>query len=248
MENKTLLTKIDELKEKLPKGPLDPALQKNLDAWYAVELTYTSNAIEGNTLTRQETALVIEKGITPEGKTLTESLEAQNHAKAFAYVKECVAKYTGITEITLCVLLDIHRLILEKIDDVNAGRLRTVPVRVAGSATIFPNPTKVPELMEEFAQWLHAASDHSASIAVEAHYRLVTIHPFADGNGRTARLLLNMILLQDGYPPIIVDNLKRHDYITSLERAQTTADKDEYERFMYERIIASLETYLAALK
>ncbi len=244
-----LLPKIAELKKQIDaRGALSDALQKNLDAWYKVELTYTSNALEGNTLTRQETALLIEKGITPEGKTITESLEAENHAKAVDFVRIFTAKNKRASDITLPVLLDIHRLILQKIDDANAGRLRTVPVRVAGSTTIFPNSAKVPSLMDEMLAWLHTAPLDATRIAVEAHYRLVTIHPFVDGNGRVARLLLNVLLMQSGYPPIIVDNTLRKEYLTALEMAQTEGNKETYEAFMYRRIIDSLGQYLKSVE
>src|SRR3989338_8364235 len=164
--------------------PLPVEVIKNLDDWFRIELTYTSNVIEGNTLTRQETALVVEEGITVQGKSLQEHLEAINHAKAFDFIqKELMGKNrTGITQQDI---LEIHRTILHKIDDTNAGRYRMVAVRLRGSQTILPNPLKVPELMDEFIQWLHQSnSNHPVKIAAEAHYKLVTIHPFVDGNGR----------------------------------------------------------------
>src|SRR3989344_1848168 len=151
--------------------PLPPELVKNLDEWFRVELTYTSNAIEGNTLTRAETALVVEKGMTVQGKSLTEHLEATNHAEALDYVKSLIGKKRQ--NITENDILDIHRLILNKIEADNAGRYRTQHARLTESDVILPNPVKVPEFMEEFVKWLEGEnSDHIVKIVADAHYKL----------------------------------------------------------------------------
>src|SRR3989338_10044954 len=131
--------------------PLPQEIIKNLDEWFRIELTYTSNAIEGNTLTRQETALVVEEGITVQGKSIQEHLEAINHAKAFDFIKKKIINKNR-KNITQQDILDIHRIILHKINDTAAGRYRAVAVRLRGSQTILPNPLKIPELMEEFIQ------------------------------------------------------------------------------------------------
>ena len=132
--------------------PLPGALVQNLEEWFRIELTYTSNAIEGNTLTRRETALVVEKGITVGGKTLVEHLEASNHAEALDWVKTQVRRKPH--QISVHDILRIHNLILKGIDDAHAGHFRSVPVRVSGSTVIFPNPRKVPDLMDAFCEWL----------------------------------------------------------------------------------------------
>jgi Fic family protein len=207
--------------------PLPEALLRNLDKWFRVELTYTSNALEGNTLTRRETALVVEKGLTIAGKTLIEHLEATNHAHTLDWVKEQIERKPQ----TLCEkdILRIHDIILRGIDDSNAGHYRNVPVKISGSAVVLPNPRKVPDLMEGFAEWLKDSQDlHPVELAAEAHYRLVTIHPFVDGNGRTGRLLMNMILLMRGYPAAIIRQRDRLAYISSLEKAQLGGLKDDY--------------------
>ena len=243
------LKKIDELKTEIDKlGPLDPALLKNLDDWYRVELTYTSNAIEGNTLTRQETAQVIEKDISVEGKTLNELLEAKNHSQAVDFVVDFARKNKARAPVSLPVILDVHKLILQKIDETNASRLRIVPVRVAGSKTIFPNPVKVPDVMEELITWLAKNHSHSATKAIEVHYRLVSIHPFTDGNGRVARLLMNLVLLQNNFPPLVVPKESRRPYITSLEKGQTIGNTDDYYKFMYQQLIISMEQYLEMVR
>lgn len=239
-----LLKKIAEKKGEIDAlGPLDPALVRNLDDWYRIELTYTSNALEGNTLTRQETALVVEKDISIEGKKLSELLEAKNHAEAVDAVRAFARSEGKDGIITLSWILELHKRILQKIDDANAGRLRTVSVRVAGSTTLFPNSTKVPELMKDLSDWLSLPSVIPVK-AIEAHYRLVSIHPFADGNGRVARLLLNCILLQNDYPPLVIPKESRRAYVTALEQGQTAGSTDDYYRFMYARLLSSMEEYL----
>jgi Fic family protein len=173
--------------------PLAKALLNNLNDWFRVELTYTSNAIEGNTLTRQETALVVEKGLTVGGKSLKEHLEATNHASALNWVMDLVNKPTK--HLTENDILHLHYLILKGIDDENTGHYRNVAVRISGSTVILPNSRKVPDLMANFAKWMQQCEIDPIELAALAHYELVTIHPFVDGNGRTARLLMNLMSL-----------------------------------------------------
>lgn len=238
---------LTEKKNRLDQArPLPDGLVRNLDDWFRVELTYTSNAIEGNTLTRRETALVVEKGLTVGGKSLVEHLEATNHAQALDWVK---TRVTGPPNaITERDILHIHEMILKGIDDENAGHYRNVPVRISGSAVVLPNPAKVPDLMAEFEGWLREAGDlHPVELATEAHYQLVTIHPFVDGNGRTARLLMNMILLMCGYPAAIIRKRDRLSYITGLETAQLGGPKDGYQKLVAQAVNRSLDIYLKAL-
>ena len=243
-----LLKKLTEKKKKLDGfRPLPFALVNNLEEWFKVELTYTSNAIEGNTLTRKETALVVEKGITVRGKTLQEHLEAINHAEAIDFIKELVSKKRK--DLTKREVLDIHALILKKIDDDNAGRYRNIEVRISGSNIILPDPIKVPELMEGFFNWLHSKNmEHPAKIAADAHFKLVSVHPFSDGNGRTARLLLNLLLMQKGYPPALVRKEDRDLYIDSIEKGQLSEDFDDYYKVIYRAIDRSLDIYLEAVE
>ncbi len=227
--------------------PLPPELINNLDDWFRVELTYTSNAIEGNTLTRRETAVVIEKGITVGGKSLKEHLEATNHAKALDFVHAIIEK--NPTHITSKDILVIHDIILKGIDDNNAGQYRNVAVRISGSAVVMPNPRKVPDLMDEFQIWLTSQHDlHPIAFAAEAHYRLVTIHPFVDGNGRSARLLMNLLLMIYGYPPAIIRKRDRLAYIGALEKGQLGGSKLDYEKLIAKAVDRSLDIYLKAVK
>lgn len=227
--------------------PLDPSLVKNLEEWFRIELTYTSNALEGNTLTRQETALVVEKGITVGGKSIIEHLEATNHAQAFDWIYN-LAKDRA-RRISEKDILTIHELILQGIDKINAGRYRSVAVRISGSQVILANYMKVPALMKEFSNWLEINNElDPIDFSSEAHYRLATIHPFVDGNGRTARLLMNLILIKNGYPPALIRKRDRLRYINSLEKAQLGGSKDDYQQIIYEAINRSFDIYLKALK
>ena len=225
--------------------PLPGDLVRNLDDWFRVELTYTSNAIEGNTLNHRETALVVEKGITIGGKLLREHLEAVNHAQALDWIKEQVNHDPG--HLVENDILHIHGIILKGIDDSNAGQYRSVPVRISGSTVVLPNPVKVPDLMRDFAEWLASDQElHPVEFAAEAHYRLVTIHPFADGNGRSARLLMNMILLMSGYPAAIIRKRDRLAYIRSLEKAQLGGSREDYLKIIARAVDRSLNIYLSA--
>ncbi|MFH1840865.1 MAG: Fic family protein [Candidatus Shapirobacteria bacterium] len=242
-----ILSRLIQKKERLDKyQPLSPELIKNLDDWFRVELTFTSNAIEGNTLTRRQTALIIEDNLTVEGKSLTEHLEAVNHAQALTYLKKLVNKKRE--QLTEADILEIHRIILAKIDDRNAGGYRTVAVRIAGSTVVMPNAVKVPTLMNKFIQWLNSPhSAHISQIAADAHYRLVSIHPFVDGNGRTARLLMNLLLLQAGYPPALIRKEDRRRYLDSVERGQLGQGLQNYYQLILEAIERSLDIYLEAV-
>lgn len=244
---KNTLISLEEKKLRLDNyRPFSADLETNQHEWFKIELTYTSNAIEGNTLSRAETALVVEKGLTVEGKTLREHLEAVNHAGAFDWIiQKANDNKQNITE---NLILDLHRLILQKIDETNAGRYRAIPVRIAGSTVIMPNAMKVPELMDEFISWLHNNHDHPIAIATDAHFKLVSIHPFVDGNGRTARLLMNLLLIQAGYPPAIISKENRRRYINSIEKAQLGGSLSDYYSLIYESIDYSLDIYLNALE
>jgi len=215
--------------------------------WFRIELTYTSNAIEGNTLSRRETALVVEKGLTVGGKSLIEHLEAVNHAYALDWVKDKISH--NPQNISEKDILLIHDMILKGIDDSNAGQYRNVAVRISGSTVILPNSLKVPDLMFDFMNYLNNSFDlHPIELASEAHYRLVTIHPFVDGNGRTARLLMNMILLMQGYPPAIIRKQDRLAYITSLEKSQLGGSKSDYFRIIANAVDRSLNIYIKSIK
>jgi len=245
---KTLLEKLKTKKQKLDKyKPLPAELIKNLSQWFNVELTYTSNAIEGNTLNRTETAVVVEKGLTIGGKTVKEHLEALNHGIALSFVeKKLISKKRE--QLTVDDILSIHSLILRTIDDEHAGIYRTVAVRIAGSPVVLPNPMKVPELMSNFMNWLHNSTGNPVIISADAHLKFVGIHPFVDGNGRTARLLMNLLLMQEGYPPVIIHPEERVRYIDALEKAHLKNDPDDFYKLIVEVVDRSLDIYLEAVE
>jgi len=218
--------------------------QKVLDKWLTTELAYTSNAIEGNTLTRKETEMAIEEKITSGAKPINDYLEAINHAKAFEFIKTSAKNNIKIDE---NYILQLHKIILSGIDDTNAGFYRSVRVRISGSQTILPNPLKVPDLMKDFSEWLVKKDNDMLMKAIEAHYRLVTIHPFVDGNGRTARLLLNSMLLENGYVPIIIRTIDRRRYLSALETYQTKENSEPYYKFMLSAMNRSLKMMIDLL-
>jgi Fic family protein len=244
--------KLTQKKQQLDKHrPFNAALVKNLEEWFRIELTYTSNAIEGNTLSRAETALVVEKGLTIGGKSIIEHLEAANTAAALDFVKSQIKRKPN--ELEEKDVLKIHEIILSGISKENAGLYRRVPVRISGSAVVLPNPKKVQNLMDEFFSWLKKETKklHAVELAAEAHYRLVTIHPFVDGNGRTARLLMNMILMMKGFPPAIIRKNDRLSYIKSLEKPQLvngeSDSKNDYFKLIAAAVDRSLNIYLKAI-
>jgi len=215
----------------------------------AIEYTYESNRIEGNTLTLQETQLVIEKGLTISGKPLREHLEAINHKEAIDYIKELAQSKSALTEHDL---KQIHAIVLKSIDKENAGAYRNVPVMISGSPFVPPQPYLLSKLMEEYFIFYNENKDtlHPVVLAAEMHERLVTIHPFIDGNGRTSRLVMNLILLQHGYP---IANIKgdaesRKRYYAALEKAQTQDDKSDFIQLIAETVKESLEKYLSILR
>ncbi len=238
-----LAAAIREKKEQLDANrPLWGAALEGLRHYYDVELTYTSNAIEGNTLSHSETALVIEKGITVGGKLLEEHLEAQDLYAAVGYMRGLASAGRAIGESDV---VELHRRVVLRSKPAIAGVYSRLPRRIAGSAVVFPNPAKIPDLMAGLGAWLEA-SGNDYETALEAHLRLVAIHPFADGNGRTARLLMNLMLIRGGYPPVAVRLDDRKAYIDAIEHAQLSGDKDAFAGLLARRLDATLADYVAA--
>jgi Fic family protein len=224
--------------------PLSSGALRALQKSYDVELTYGSNALEGNTLTLRETAEVIEHGITVGGKTLREHLEAADHYNAVLWMRELADAGTPLGEATV---RELHRRIVLRSQPEVAGVYSLHPRRIAGSRAVFPNPAKVPELMRQFGEWLGAA-EATPSTAFEAHFRLAAIHPFGDGNGRTARLLMNLILLRGGYPPVAVRPEERMTYLETLEEASQSRELRSFQIFMHGRLDATMGEYVSVLQ
>ena len=240
---KTILDEIDALKAALNKF-------RELDSFriaQALELEYTfeSNRIEGNTLTLRETDLVINEGLTISGKSMREHLEAINHVEAVAYIKQLIERNFSFNEREL---LSVHNLILRGIIPEDAGRYRKVQVMIKGSSHLPPQPFLVPKQMEDYFLWMEENKNklHPVILAAEMHERLVTIHPFIDGNGRTSRLIMNLILLQNGY---VIANIKgdyetRMQYYQSLETAQTSGNKEDFILFIAQIEKECMQRYL----
>lgn len=229
--------------------PIPDFTLKTLEDWLKVELTYSSNAIEGNTLTRRETAEVIERGVSAviSGKPLKDLLEARNHAQALDFIKELAKKRKGhqfITEEDICA---IHKIILSGIDDDWAGTYRQTEVFIRGSSAKFPPPKKVPILMKDFINWLKDQQEnHPVRIAADAHYKFVSIHPFIDGNGRTTRLLMNLILIMNGYPMAIIRNEERSIYLATFDSARIKNNLQPFYDLIEESVERSLDAYINA--
>ena len=231
---------LDRLRARAPDG------LTNLEHSHDLELTYTSNAIEGNTLTAAETTLVIEHGITVAGKPLRDHLEAVDHYEAIRYVREIARQTTPLTEMDV---RNLHRLVVLRSRPEIAGRYADQGRYVLTDAGRhgFPSPAEVPALMGDFAAWLRTAPD-TPETGFAAHRRLVEIHPFNDGNGRTARLLMNLILIRGGYPPVAVRPEDRPAYLRALQQAQAGEGTEAFDRLLYERLDATLEEALSALR
>jgi Fic family protein len=237
---------IDDLKATLDRHrPLDPAIVRNLREDLIVRWTYHSNAIEGNTLTLQETKVVLE-GITIGGKSIREHLEAVNHKNAILLLEELVRKNEPLTEWTI---KSLHQLILKGIDDDNAGRYRTVNVRISGAGHLPPDQMLVPELMEHFIDWYRdeAPALHPVERAARVHSDFVKIHPFVDGNGRTSRLLMNLELMKAGYPPAVLPVELRLAYYTFLDADHVRGDKEPFVNMIAGIVTEGFRPYFHAL-
>ena len=247
---KELLKKVDALKEQLSTlRPLpEEALKKIQDA-LDIEYTYESNRIEGNTLTLQETALVVNEGVTISGKSMREHLEAINHTEAINYIKDIAKQNIEISERTI---KEIHALILHGIDRENAGKYRTVPVMISGSTHMPPQPYLIEKQMEDFIlrfKQMEKEKVHPVLIAAYLHDELVRIHSFIDGNGRTSRLLMNLYLLRNGYVIITLkgSNDAKVNYYKALEKSHTEHLTEDFQQLVVEAEIAALQKYLSIM-
>lgn len=245
MSLKETLARVAEKKAALDAHrPLSASAVTRLKDYFDVEWTYHSNAIEGSTLTLRETEVVLHEGLTVGGKTLREHLEAINHKHAIDFVEALARGEEPLTEHNL---RQIHALVLTGIDDEEAGHYRRGQVRISGSELIPPDPVAVPGLMHDFIGWLNREAQNLSPVerAAFAHFQLVDIHPFTDGNGRTARLLMNLLLLREGYPPAIVRREDRLAYYDALDRAHA-GETEPFVLMMIEAVERSLDVFLAA--
>lgn len=247
----TILQEIDILKAELSTlRPLPSEALKKIEDALDMEYTYESNRIEGNTLTLQETALVVNEGITISGKSMREHLEAINHAQAIDFIKDVARQDIDISERTI---KDIHAIVLHGINRENAGRYRTVPVMISGSMHMPPQPYLIENLMEDFIlkfKQMEENKVHPVIIAAYLHDELVRIHPFIDGNGRTCRLLMNLYLLQHGYIIVTLkgDNEKKLQYYKALEKSHTEQEPDAFFLLVAEAEKEALLRYIKIVK
>lgn len=243
-----LLSEIDSFKAKLDTlRPLPTSALEKIQEALEIAYTYESNRIEGNTLTLQETALVINEGLTISGKSMKEHLEVINHSEAIDFIKDIAKKDIEIDE---RLIKEIHAIILHSIDKENAGVYRNVSVMISGSEHMPPAPYLIEEQMNNFiGQFKQMQTDevHPVLIAGYLHNELVKIHPFVDGNGRTSRLLMNLYLLRTGYVIINLkgDNDSKLRYYQSLEKSHLTNDTNDFDTLVAENELESLARYLS---
>lgn len=211
------VTQIERLKRKYNKevNNLSKEEFEKFEEAFFTELTYNSNAIEGSTLSLQETSLVINDNIAPEGKSLREIYEAKNHQKALKLLKE----YKG--DLNEQFILQLHSIILKDISERFAGRYRETTVRIAGSNLKLPAPAKVPQLIKNLIYWYKKNKNTYSQfeLAVLISMKFVTIHPFIDGNGRVSRLIMNFLLNKKNYPWINIYNKQRQKYLEAVQMA-----------------------------
>lgn len=242
-----MFEKIDEKKARLDaKRPLPKYTLRSLREKLLLEWTYNSNAIEGNTLTLNETKVVLE-GITVGGKTMREHLEVINHRDAIAYVEEIVRRKESLSE---WQIKNLHRLILKGINDAYAGNYRDQQVFISGAKHTPPAPFLIKEQMEKLMNWYEQETKqlHPVTRGAMLHAIFVGIHPFIDGNGRTARLLLNLELMKDGFPPVVIKVENRLGYYEALDKAHTQKVYDDFIQLVAKEVEDSLDLYLSAVK
>lgn len=221
---KDILKKIDSIKTKIDAHrPLDLHMVKQLREYFRIGMTYSSNALEGNSLTETETKIVIEDGITIGGKPVKDHLEALGHSEAYDLLFR-LSKHSDITEANI---KELHRLFYYRIDENQAGKYRKQKVIITGTDFLPPAPDKIPALMKTFIDGIPGTrkKNHPVEFAAIIHKELVTIHPFIDGNGRAARLLLNLALIQAGYPVAIIPPVLRRDYLNTLNKTHKGDDR-----------------------
>jgi Fic family protein len=240
-----LLSRIAQKKAALDAArPLPAVVAARVASELALEWTYHSNSIEGNTLNLMETRVVLEQGLTIGGKTLKEHFEAINHHKAIAHLEHMVQQKTGMD---VADILDLHRLVMQHVDDDFAGRIRNGYVRITGANFQPPRPEWCSELLDLMMEEHAAASfDNQLQQAAALHHRLVWIHPFFDGNGRTTRLAMNLYLMQEGYPPAIIQQQDRKKYYDALNLANR-GDYRKLELLIGQALDRSLQVYLHSL-
>ncbi|HUW66055.1 MAG TPA: Fic family protein [Spirochaetia bacterium] len=223
-----ILRIVDQKKDDIDKArPLSPETLQSLKNDFTIRYAHETTAIEGNTLTIYETKVVLEDGITIGGKSVREHLEVLNIRDVLKWLENVVQKKSPVTE---DAVREIHRIVMKGILDEDAGFYRRHAVYISGAWHVPPNWIKVPQLMNEFSAWLEhgPGEDHPVVFAAKAHVELVKIHPFIDGNGRTARLLTSLLLMRSGYPPAMYTSGSRQEYMQALDEAHMTGNLSRF--------------------
>lgn len=244
-----LLQKADSYKQKISSArPLEKDELKSLDDYFRIGFTYSSNALEGNTLTISETKILLEDGITVGGRPLKDCYEAVGHGTAYDFMLE-LARQPDM-DITEDTIKKLHRLFYQKVDADHAGSYRTIQVYISGTEYVPPSPDDVPLLMKELVNKLNSSRSavHPIELAAMAHKCLVDIHPFVDGNGRTARLLMNLILVNAGYGVVSIPPVLRNDYINALSASRRIDDMEPFSKLIAECVIETERDYCRMLK
>jgi Fic family protein len=238
------LERILQKKAELDKlRPLPSYAVKSIKESMTIEWTYNSNSIEGNTLTLRETQMVLEEGFTISGKPLREHFEVINHQEAIEYIESLASNNYVLREIDI---LKVHELVLQKIDKEFGGRLRTSGVRIGGANFVPPNALRVPDFINELIDWANNSELETIIKVAIFHHRMVWIHPFFDGNGRTTRLIFNLLLMKEGYPPAIILKNDRKKYYDALNAANN-GDYSKIVLMVFQAIERSLNIYLGSL-
>lgn len=245
MSLEALFQEVDALQREVNRlRPLAPKNIADLKRYFRIGLTYSSNGLEGNSLTESETKVILEEGITVAGKPLKDHFEAVGHAEALEKLFDLYRQ----TKLTEKLVRDLHRIFYHRIDQEHAGVYRKVPAFFSGSKYPLPRPHRIPALMKGLIRKnaTFRKKLHPVHLAAVLHKDFVFIHPFIDGNGRVARLLMNLVLLQEGYLPAVIAPILRASYIGHLEAAH---EKDEaFICFIAEAVRETQKDYLRIFK
>ena len=251
MTKQELFNKADQYKKIIQAArPLKPEEIKELDAYFKIGLTYSSNALEGNTLTISETKVLLEDGLTAGGKPLKDSLEVIGHAKAYDFMLQIIREKPF--ELTEHIILELHRLFYEGIDKQTAGKYRDISVYITGTDYLPPESEQVPVMMKEYIHKVNQLSGkvHPIELAALTHKWLVDIHPYVDGNGRTARLLMNLFLIHYGFGIVSIPPVLRLEYIDALRVSQRAnqPDTEPFIKLIAECTIETQKDYCRLLR
>jgi len=225
----------NKTQKKMPKA----IQQKELET-FAVEFTYTTNKIEGSTLTHLETALLLEEGISPANKPIEDIKEAEQHREVFYDMIK------NDKNINISTLIQWHKKLFQFTKKEKAGKIRTYPVRISGSRHLPPDPFELDLIIRKFFSWYNQNKNkmHPLHLAALVHFRFVSIHPFGDGNGRITRLFMNYVLHKNGYPMLIIDYKDRRSYYNALETSNIKNDESIFTLWLFRRYLKENKKYL----